>query len=88
MDGRIFRRIGDLMATLAPIAPKLNSSKLNTSKFDRAIFLARHREYTEQAIARIREDAFLTDRERAQRITQIVADANARVLARAASRVW
>jgi hypothetical protein len=71
------------MATLAPIAPKLTSAK-----FDRAVFLARHREYTEQAVARIREDAFLTDRERAQRISQIVADANARVLARAASQVW
>jgi hypothetical protein len=64
------------MATLAPISPK----------FDRAIFLARHREYTEQAIARIREDYTLSDRERAQRISQVVAEANERVLARAARR--
>jgi len=64
------------MATLAPISPK----------FDRAIFLARHREHTEQAIARIREDYTLSDRERARRITQVVAEANERVLARAARR--
>lgn len=64
------------MTTLAPISPK----------FDRAIFLARHREWTEQAIATIREDASLNDRERASRITQVVAEANGRVLARAASR--
>jgi hypothetical protein len=65
------------MATLAPISPK----------FERATFLARHREHTEQAIAQIREDYTLSDRERAHRITQVVAEANARVLARAASRV-
>ena len=64
------------MATLAPISPK----------FDRAVFLARHREYTEQAVARIREDYLLSDRERARQITEIVAEANARILARAASR--
>ena len=64
------------MSTLAPISPK----------FGRAIFLARHREYTEQAITRIREDNLLSDRERARRITEVVAEANARVLARAGSR--
>jgi hypothetical protein len=66
------------MATLAPVS----------AKFERAVFLARHREHTEQAVAAIREDAFLTDRERARRITQVVAEANARVLARAASRAF
>ena len=64
------------MTTLASISPK----------FDRAVFLARHREWTEQAIATIREDASLNDRERARRISQVVAEANERVRARAASR--
>ena len=42
--------------------------------------IARHRAETEQAIAEIRFDASLDDRERARRITQIVAEANGRVL--------
>jgi hypothetical protein len=65
------------MATLAPISPK----------FDRAIFLARHRQQTEQAIAQVRENYALSDGDRARQITEIVAEANARFLARAAGQV-
>jgi hypothetical protein len=48
--------------------------------------LLRNHAETEQAIARIRFDASLTDRERARRITEIVAESNRRVLARASAR--
>lgn len=59
------------MATFAPIyAPKTTTN-----------LFARQRAETERAIAEIRFDASLDDRERARKITQIVAEANGRVLA-------
>lgn len=64
------------MATFAPIyAPQTTAS-----------LIARQRAETEQAIAEIRYDASLDDRERARRITQIVAEANGRVLALSARK--
>lgn len=64
------------MATCAPIyAPKTTTS-----------LIARQRAETERAIAEIRFDASLDDRERARRITQIVAEANGRVLALSARK--
>jgi hypothetical protein len=64
------------MATFAPISAPHSTARL----------IARQRAETEQAIAEIRYDASLDDRERARRITQIVAEANGRVLALASRR--
>ena len=65
------------MATCAPISAPHTTADL----------IARQRAETEQAIAEIRFDASLDDRERARRITQIVAEANGRVLALASRRL-
>jgi len=46
---------------------------------DRALML--HHASTEQALARIKYDAELTDREKGQQITRLLAEANARTLA-------
>jgi hypothetical protein len=59
---------------------------LLTATHTRTDIMARHRAQTDQAIARIRDDASLDDRERARRITQIIADANWRVVAIASRR--
>lgn len=51
-----------------------------TPEIDRTTTLAQHREQTERVLASIRTNAFIDDRERARRITQAIAAANARFL--------
>jgi hypothetical protein len=65
------------MAMLAPAVhdPSSPSSRL----------LARHRAETERELDSVRTNAFLDDRDRARQITEIVAEANAGVLALAAT---
>jgi hypothetical protein len=65
------------MAMLAPAVPSPSSP---TSRL-----LARHRAEIERELASVRTNAFLDDRDRARLITEIVAEANASVLALTAS---
>lgn len=43
--------------------------------------IAQHRQETEQAIRQVKQDAFLSDRERVGRISALLAEANGRALA-------
>ena len=70
------------MSALAPIAPRNAALSFTTDAMpERAARIARHRAETEDALAEIRLDASLSDRERSRRITEILARANSRVLA-------
>jgi len=64
------------------LAPTLEPRDATTgSAADTVDIIAQHRAGTEQALARIRNDASLTDRERIPQITRLLAEANGRMLA-------
>jgi hypothetical protein len=65
---------------MAMLAPVPHADFTNTPSSLTARMLARHHAETERKLASIRTNAFLDDRDRARRITEIVAEANARVL--------
>ena len=66
------------MAHIVSIAAARNVRR--TSRPDLTGIVAQHRAETERAIAAVRYDTSLDDRERARRITEIVAQANGRTL--------
>jgi hypothetical protein len=66
---------------MAMLAPVPHAFFTNTPSSLAPRLLARHHAETERALASVRTNAFLDDRDRARRITEIVAEANARVLA-------
>jgi len=63
----------------ATIADRRPSTQI--LQFDPRGAIIRHRERTEDALREIREDASLTDVERVRRVTEVLAEANARALA-------